>query len=309
MDLFMGKFIVRRFIQAVLVLLGVSFIVFALLYLSGDPVSVLLPPDATIDQINDLRQKLGFNDPFLVQYGRFLLHALTGDLGQSLFYNQPATSIVFDRLPATIQLAVAAFIVSLLIAFPIGVLSAAKRNSIFDRVGMVFALIGQSVPVFWLGILMILIFAVNLHWLPTSGYGEFKNIIMPAIALGLFTTARTTRLVRSTMIEVLNQEYIRTAQAKGLRQLTMLRRHALKNALIPIVTVLGLDFATLLGGAVITETIFAWPGIGQLAIDSIGRHDYPVVQGVVLIVAFGYVLINFLVDLLYAYLNPRIRFS
>lgn len=305
----MGKFIVRRFIQAVLVLLGVSFIVFALLYLSGDPVSVLLPPDATIDQINDLRQKLGFNDPFLVQYGRFLLHALTGDLGQSLFYNQPATSIVFDRLPATIQLAVAAFIVSLLIAFPIGVLSAAKRNSIFDRVGMVFALIGQSVPVFWLGILMILIFAVNLHWLPTSGYGEFKNIIMPAIALGLFTTARTTRLVRSTMIEVLNQEYIRTAQAKGLRQLTMLRRHALKNALIPIVTVLGLDFATLLGGAVITETIFAWPGIGQLAIDSIGRHDYPVVQGVVLIVAFGYVLINFLVDLLYAYLNPRIRFS
>ena len=305
----MGKFIVRRFIQAILVLLGVSFIVFALLYLNGDPVSVLLPPDATLDQINDLRQKLGFNDPFLVQYGRFLLHALTGDLGQSLFYNQPATSIVFDRLPATIQLAVAAFVVSLLIAFPIGVLSAAKRNSVFDRVGMLFALIGQSVPVFWLGILMILVFAVNLHWLPTSGYGEFKNIIMPAIALGLFTTARTTRLVRSTMIEVLNQEYIRTARAKGLQQLTMLRRHALKNALIPIVTVLGLDFATLLGGAVITETIFAWPGIGQLAIDSIGRHDYPVVQGVVLIVAFGYVLINFLVDLLYAYLNPRIRFS
>ncbi len=305
----MGKFIVRRLIQAVLVLLGVSFIVFGLLFLRGDPVSILLPQDATIEQIEALRVKLGFNDPFIVQYGRFLGNALTGDLGKSLFYNQPATTIVFERLPATVQLAVAAFIISILIAFPVGIISAAKRNSIFDRVGMLLALIGQSIPVFWLGILMILVFAVNLQWLPTSGYGEFKNIIMPAVALGLFTTARTTRLVRSTMIEILGQEYIRTARAKGLTQLTLLRRHALKNALIPIVTVLGLDFATLLGGAVITETIFAWPGIGQLAIESIGRRDYPVVQGVVLIVAFGYVLINLLVDLLYAYLNPRIHYS
>ncbi len=305
----MGKFVVRRLIQAVLVLIGVSFAVFCLLFLRGDPVTVLLPPEATQQQITDLRQRLGFNDPFVVQYGRFLGNAVTGNLGQSLFYNQPATTIVFERLPATIQLAVAAFLVSLLIAFPIGILSASKRNSIFDRLGIVLALVGQSVPVFWLGILMIMVFAVNLNWLPTSGYGEFKHIVMPAIALGLFTTARTTRLVRSTMIEVLGQEYMRTARAKGLQQSTLLRRHALKNALIPIVTVLGLDFATLLGGAVITESIFAWPGIGQLAVESIGRLDYPVVQAIVLVVAFGYVMINVLVDLLYAYLNPRIRFG
>ncbi len=303
----MAKFIIRRLIQAIFVLIGVSFVVFILLFLKGDPVSAMLPQDATKEQIDKLRQDFGFNDPLPIQYIRFLSKAVTGDLGNSLFENRPATNVVVERLPATIQLAVAAFVVSLLIAFPIGIISAAKRNSIFDRIGMLFALIGQSVPVFWLGILMILVFAVNLQWFPTSGYGEFNNIIMPAVALGLFTTARTTRLVRSTMIEILGQEYIRTARAKGLRQLTLLRRHALKNALIPIVTVLGLDFATLLGGAVITETIFAWPGIGQLAIQSIGRRDYPVVQGVVLIVAFGYVLINLLVDLLYLYLNPRVR--
>lgn len=305
----MGKFVIRRLIQAVLVLLGVSFTVFCLLFLRGDPVSVLLPQEATAQQISDLRQQLGLNDPFIVQYGRFVGNAATGNLGRSLFYNQPATTIVLERLPATLQLAVAAFIISILIAFPVGIVSAAYRNSVFDYVGRILALVGQSVPVFWLGILMILVFAVNLQWLPTSGYGEFNNIIMPAVALGLFTTARTTRLVRSTMIEVLGQEYIRTARAKGLRQFTMLRRHALKNALIPIVTVLGLDFATLLGGAVITETIFSWPGIGQLAIESIGRLDYPVVQAVVLVVASGYVLINFIVDVLYAYLNPRIRFN
>ncbi len=305
----MGKFIVRRLIQAIFVMLGVSFVVYFLLFLKGDPVSAMLPQEATKEQIEKLRKDLGFNDPIPVQYVRFLGKAATGDLGVSLFENRPATDVVLERVPATAQLAIAAFIVSLLIAFPIGIISAAKRNSIFDRIGMLFALIGQSIPVFWLGILMILVFSVNLGWLPTSGYGEFNNIIMPAVALGLFTTARTTRLVRSTMIEVLSQEYIRTARAKGLRQLTLLRRHALKNALIPIVTVLGLDFATLLGGAVITETIFAWPGIGQLAIQSISRRDYPVVQGVVLLVAFGYVLINIMVDLLYAYLNPRIRYN
>ncbi len=290
-------------------MLGVSFVVFFLLFLKGDPASALLAQDATKEQVDQLRRDLGFNDPIPVQYGRFVSKAITGDLGTSLFEGRPTTEVVLERLPATLQLAVAAFLVSLLIAFPIGILSAARRNSFIDYFGRILALIGQSVPVFWLGILMILVFAVNLNWLPTSGYGEWKHLVMPAIALGLFTTARTTRLVRSTMLEVLSQEYIRTARAKGLTQLTLLRRHALKNALIPIVTVLGLDFATLLGGAVITETIFAWPGIGQLAIQSISRKDYPVVQGVVLIIAFGYVMINLLVDLLYAYLNPRIRYD
>ncbi len=290
-------------------MLGVSFVVFILLFLKGDPVTTLLPQDATQEQVDQLRRDLGFNDPLPVQYLRFLSKAVRGDLGDSLFESRPATNVVLERVPATLQLAVAAFVLSLLIAFPIGILSAARRNSFIDYLGRILTYVGQSVPVFWLGLLMILVFAVNLHWLPTSGYGEFKNIIMPAIALGLFTTARTTRLVRSTMLEVLNQEYIRTARAKGLKQLAILQRHALKNALIPIVTVLGLDFATLLGGAVITESIFAWPGIGQLAIKSIGRRDYPVVQGVVLLVAFGYVLINLVVDLLYAYLNPRIRYS
>ncbi len=304
----MIRFIIRRLIQSVFVLLGVSFVVFGLLFLNGDPASLLLSQDATKEDIAKLRNDLGFNDPFIVQYGRFVIKAVGGDLGRSLFENRPAADMVMERLPNTIQLALAAFAISLLIAFPVGILSAAKRGSIFDRIGMVFALLGQSIPIFWLGIIMIMVFAVNLGWLPTSGYGV-KEIIMPAIALGLFSTARTTRLVRSTMLEVLNQEYIRTARSKGLRTLSIIRKHALKNALIPIVTVLGLDFATLLGGAVITETIFSWPGIGSLAIDSIGRKDYPVVQSVVLIVSLGYILINLLVDILYAYLNPRIRYS
>jgi ABC-type dipeptide/oligopeptide/nickel transport system permease component len=304
----MLRYIIRRLIQGVFVMVGVSFVVFGLLFLNGDPVSLMLPQDASKAEIEKFRQDLGFNDPFLVQYVRFIGKAVTGDLGRSLFENRPTVTLVMERLPATIQLATAAMTIAILIAFPVGIISAVKRGSIFDRIGMLLALLGQSIPVFWLGLLMILLFAVNLGWLPTSGYG-WREIIMPAIALGLFSTARTTRLVRSTMLEVLSQEYIRTARSKGLWQMIIVRRHALKNALIPIITVLGLDFATLLGGAVITETIFAWPGIGQLAIDSIGRKDYPVVQAIVLIVALSYVLINLAVDIIYAYLNPRIRFS
>lgn len=304
----MLRYIIRRLIQGVFVMVGVSFVVFGLLFLNGDPVSLMLPQDASKAEIEKFRQDLGFNDPFLVQYARFMGKAVTGDLGRSLFENRPTVNLVLERLPATIQLATAAMTIAILIAFPVGIISAVKRGSIFDRIGMLLALLGQSIPVFWLGLLMILLFAVNLGWLPTSGYG-WREIIMPAIALGLFSTARTTRLVRSTMLEVLSQEYIRTARSKGLWQMIIVRRHALKNALIPIITVLGLDFATLLGGAVITETIFAWPGIGQLAIDSIGRKDYPVVQAIVLIVALSYVLINLAVDIIYAYLNPRIRYS
>ncbi len=303
----MTVYLLRRLAQAVLVLLGVSFVVFFILYLTGDPALVLLPPDATAEDIRNFRQAMGFNDPFIVQYGRFLGGALRGNFGQSVRHGEPAFPLVLERLPATFQLSGAALLVALLLAIPAGVVSAVRRNSAVDYVATVVALLGQSMPTFWLGIMLILIFSVQFNVLPSSGRGGLEHLVLPAVTLGLFTTARITRLTRSGMLEVLNQDYIRTAQAKGVSVRPIVWKHAFKNAAIPIVTIVGIELGTLLGGSVITETIFAWPGVGRLSVQAIYNRDYPVVQAAVFLLASTFVLVNLVVDLLYTYLDPRIR--
>jgi peptide/nickel transport system permease protein len=296
-------------LQALLVLLGVSFVVFFILHLTGDPAVILLPPDASAEDLRRFREAMGFNDPFLVQYGRFLAGALRGDFGQSVRHGEPAFGLVLERLPATFELSGAALVVALCLAIPAGIVSAVRRNTMVDYVSTVTALLGQSMPTFWLGIMLILVFSVHLNLLPSSGRGGFLHLIMPALTLGLFTTARIMRLTRSGMLEVLNQDYIRTARAKGVSNSPIVWKHALKNAAIPIVTIVGIELGTLLGGAVITETIFAWPGVGRLSVQAIYNRDYPVVQAAVFLLASTFVLVNLAVDVIYTYLDPRIRLS
>jgi peptide/nickel transport system permease protein len=303
----MKIFLARRLAQSLLVLLGVSFIVFFILYLTGDPALVLLPPDSSEEDVQKFRQAMGFNDPFLVQYGRFLVGALHGDFGQSVRHGEPAFGLVVERMPATFQLSGAALLVALTLAIPAGIISAVRRNTILDYISTVVALLGQSMPTFWLGIMLILVFSVQLNLLPSSGRGTFEHLILPAITLGLFTTARNTRLTRSGMLEVLSQDYIRTARAKGVSDPPVVWKHALKNAAIPIVTIVGIELGTLLGGSVITETIFAWPGVGRLSVQAIYNRDYPVVQAAVFLLSSTFVLVNLFVDIVYTYLDPRIR--
>jgi ABC-type dipeptide/oligopeptide/nickel transport system permease component len=303
----MKVYLVRRFLQSLFVLLGVSFVVFGILYLTGDPALVLMPPDATIEDIAKFREQMGFNDPFLVQYGRFLSGALRGDFGQSVRHGEPAFALVMERMPATLELSGAALVVALSLAIPAGIISAVRRNSLLDYVSTVVALLGQSMPTFWLGIMLILLFSVQLNVLPSSGRGGWQHMLLPAVTLGLFTTARITRLTRSGMLEVLNQDYIRTARAKGVANPPVVWKHALKNAAIPIVTIVGIELGTLLGGSVITETIFAWPGVGRLSVQAIYNRDYPVVQAAVFMLSATFVLVNLVVDVLYTYLDPRIR--
>ena len=303
----MKVYLLRRFLQSVLVLLGVSFVVFAILFLTGDPALVLLPPDATIEDVAKFRQQMGFTDPFFVQYGRFLAGALRGDFGQSIRHGEPAFDLVMERMPATFELAGAALVLALCLGIPAGIISAVRRNTVLDYVSTVVALLGQSMPTFWLGIMLILLFSVQFNAFPSSGRGGLDHIVLPAVTLGLFTTARITRLTRSGMLEVLNQDYIRTARAKGVANPPVVWKHALKNAAIPIVTIVGIELGTLLGGSVITETIFAWPGVGRLSVQAINNRDYPVVQAAVFTLAATFVLVNLLVDVVYTYLDPRIR--
>jgi ABC-type dipeptide/oligopeptide/nickel transport system permease component len=305
----MRYFILRRFLQAIAVIFGVTLVTFMLMHLTGDPVGLMLPDDASPEEHERIRQLLGLDDPLPVQFARFLGGAIRGDFGQSIRQGEPALQLVLERLPATIELTLAAMLIAMLVAFPAGIIAASRRGGVVDQVAMLFALVGQSVPNFWLGIMLILFFSVSLEWLPPFGRGGLENLILPAFTLAMYSMARTARLIRSGMIEVLSQDYVRTARAKGLAETLVLRRHALKNALIPAVTVLGLDLAHLLGGAVITEVIFAWPGVGRLAVNAIYARDYPVVQAAVFVVAVGYTAINFFVDILYAYLNPKVRFK
>ena len=303
----MRTFLVRRLLQSLVVLLGVSFVVFAILYLTGDPVLVLLPPDASPEDVRRFREIMGFNDPFFVQYGRFLKGALQGDFGVSVRHGEPAFGLVLERMPATFELAGSALLLALGLAIPAGIVSAVRRNSVLDYVSTVVALFGQSLPTFWLGIMLILVFSVQFNLLPSSGRGTLEHLVLPAVTLGLFTTARITRLTRSGMLEVLNQDYIRTARAKGVSDPPVVWKHALKNAAIPIVTIVGIELGTLLGGSVITETIFAWPGVGRLSVQAIANRDYPVVQAAVFLLATTFVVVNLIVDLIYTYLDPRIR--
>jgi peptide/nickel transport system permease protein len=299
--------VIQRLLLAVLVVFGVSIVTFFLTFLSGDPAVLMLPPDASSEQIVRFRHDWGFDDPIIVQYGRFLWRALQGDMGTSLRHGTPALPLIADRLPATFQLTLTAMAMAICAAIPLGVISATRRGSFIDLATMTVALIGQAIPSFWLAIMGILFFSVSLGWLPTSGRGTLLHIVMPASVLAIGLTALLTRLTRSTMLEVLSEDYVRTARAKGLRAWAVLSRHALRNALIPLVTVIGLQFGYILGGAVVIETVFTWPGVGLFTIQAITNRDYPVVQAAVLILSTAVVLINLLVDLLYGLLDPRIR--
>lgn len=305
----MQRFIIIRCLYALVVLFIVSIIVFSLARLSGNPVDVFLPADAGPAQERALERTLGLDQPLPIQYLKFVGNALRGDFGQSINWaDQTAIGLVAQRFPATLQLAAIAMGISLLIAVPVGVLSAVKKDTIFDYIGKLIALAGQSLPPFWLGIVLIFIFAVQLDLFPTSGRGGGKNLILPAITLGWFQVAAMMRLVRSAMLEVLDSEYIKLARIKGLLEWKVVWKHALKNAAIPPLTFFGIVAGQLMTGAVITESVFTWPGTGLLAIQAINARDYPVVQAVVITFAGIYILANLIVDILYAYLDPRIRY-
>ncbi|RDD71491.1 ABC transporter permease [Paracoccus versutus] len=301
------RFLLSRALQGLVVMLGVSALVFFALFLTGDPAALMMSPDASQAEIEAFRRAMGFDDPIWLQYLRFLGNLLQGDLGLSLRYQRPATDLLWERLPATALLALSALIWSSAIGMVLGIVSAVRKNSGLDFVIRVIALLGQAVPVFWLALLMILLFSLRLRWLPSSGMGGWQHLVMPSIALGAYYVSAMTRLVRASLIEVLGQNYIRTARAKGLGQWRIVVRHGLRNAMIPVITVQGMYFAALLGGALVTEIVFAWPGIGRLAVEAIQNRDFPVVQAVVLFTAAVFVIANFLVDIAYTWLNPRIR--
>lgn len=304
----MLDYVRRRLLFSVLTMFGVSVGVFMMIHLvPGDPVLVMLSEFASPADQEALREELGLNKPLHIQYWRYLTHALRGDLGRSVRSNRTVVSEIAWRFPNTVRLALAALILAVLVGGTLGVISAVRRNTIFDHSAMVTVLIGLSMPSFWLGLMLMIVVAVRLELLPVAGYEGWQYLILPAVTLAAAPAAVLARLTRSSMLEVLNQDYVRTARAKGLHERRIVLKHALKNGLIPVMTVLGLQFGYLLGGAVITESVFAWPGIGRLVVDAILARDFPVVQGTVLTLALGFVLVNLAVDVLYAYLDPRIR--
>jgi peptide/nickel transport system permease protein len=336
----MGRYILRRLLNLVPVLLGITLLVFLFLHLiPGDPAVVMLGDRATPDQVAALRERMGLNEPLPLQYLSFLGNLLQLDLGRSIFTRVPIMEEIRIRWPATFELSVAAMLIALLLGIPAGVIAAVRKNSLWDNLTMSGSLIGVSMPVYWLGLLLVYLFAVNLQWLPPSGrisvdvglsfqpitgfylldsliQGDFRafrdvlaHLVLPAFTLSTIPLAILARITRSAMLEVLSQDYIRTARAKGLLEFWVIFKHALKNAMLPVVTIVGLEFGTLLGGAILTETIFAWPGIGKWIYEGILSRDYPVVQGGVIFVATAFVLINLLVDISYALLDPRIQYK
>lgn len=305
----MQRFFARRFLRMIVVLFGISTVVFAVLRLSGDPVTLMLPPDATVQEINAFRRALGLDQPMWMQYVRFLEMASRGDFGESLRHRMPAVALLRLHLPATLELAAASFALAVAVAVPAGVLAAVRRNTPFDHAAMSLALLGQSAPTFWIGIMLILVFAIALKWLPIGGRGTPAHFILPSVTLALYAMASIARLTRSAMLEVLSQPFVTTARSKGLEERVVVWRHAFKNAAIPVVTMMGIQLGLLLGGAVVTETVFAWPGIGRLAVAAIYTRDYAVVQAVVFMGAVFFLIVNFLVDILYGALDPRIRYE
>lgn len=303
----MRTYLLRQFGQLVIVVLGISIITFSLLYLTGDPVVMLLPYDAGKEEMERFRVAMGFDKPLYVQYWRFLTGAIQGDFGRSLYMERSAFLLVWERMPATLLLTVAGMIVAIGVAIPLGIVSAMKRHSVMDNLCTMLAISGQAMPIFWLGIMLIIAFSVNLRWLPASGYGTWKHLVLPAITLGMFQAPITMRLVRSGMLEVLNQDYVRTARAKGLAERHVLIKHAFKNAAIPVITIVGLQFGQLLGGAIVTETVFAWPGVATKTVDAIRNQDFPVVQAGVFLLAIIIVSVNLLVDIIVGTIDPRIR--
>ncbi|MBM7856068.1 peptide/nickel transport system permease protein [Desulfohalotomaculum tongense] len=334
----MLRYMLKRILMLVPVLLGVSLFVFLVLHLfTTDPAMMMLGQHGTNEQAEALRESLGLNDPIYVQFGRFVWDLLHGDFGRSLMTRAPVLEEILARFPATVELALAAIFIATVVGVTVGVISAVKQYSIFDYLSMIGALLGVSMPIFWLGLMMIIIFSLTLHWLPVNGRidigmepvhitglyvldsiltqdweslkSALKHLVMPATALASYSMAIIARMTRSTMLEIIRQDYIRTARAKGLKETVVTYKHALRNALIPVITVIGLQMGVLMGGAVLTETVFSWPGIGGRLVDAIMASDYPMVQGTVIFTATVFVVVNLVVDLLYAWLDPRIKYS
>ena len=305
----MKSYILYRLFQVLIVIWGISLITFSLLHLFRDPVLILLPPEATKEDVAMLRKEMGLDQPIIVQYFKFLSGMARGDFGKSFVAQRPALGLVLERMPMTLWLAASGLLLAIIISIPLGVLAAVRRNRIHDHSASVLAVLGQAMPLFWLDIMLIIIFAVKLRLLPASGAGSFRHIILPATGIAVSVLPILMRLTRSRMIEILSQDYIRTARAKGLGEKAVLFRHALRNALIPVVTILGFQFGMLLGGAVITETIFAWPGVASLVVESIFNSDFPVVQAAVAVFAILIVVANLLTDIAVAWLDPKVRFG
>lgn len=306
----MRSYIIRRLLLTLPVLLGVSTLVFLFIHLiPGDPVQVMLGESARTADVEKLRIGLGLNKPLPEQYWLFMKGLATGQLGNSIHTGQPVLATILNRFPATLELAASSMCVALLLSIPLGVISASKQYSVLDNGSMFFALLGISMPNFWLGPLLILLFSVHLGWLPVSGRGGWQHLILPAITLGTALAAILTRMTRSSMLEILHDDYITTARSKGMRESIVIFKHALRNALIPVITIIGFQVGALLSGALITETVFAWPGLGRLTIKAIQTRDYPLVQGCVLVISLSYVFVNLITDLTYAWVDPRIRFE
>lgn len=305
----MGRYAAKRLLQAIFVTLAVLVFTFVILRAIGDPARLLVSPEGSRENLAQIRRVLGLDVPLHVQFVRFMAGIARGDFGTSFTFGRPALGLVLERIPATLLLTFAALALAVPTGMFLGIISAVKRNTIYDNVATTLAVLGRAVPNFWLSIMLIVLFGATLKWLPPSGYGTVAHIVMPAAALGANLAAMVARLTRSSLLEVMRHDYVRTARAKGLSEPTVLNRHALRNALIPITTVVGLQAGHLLGGAIITETIFAWPGVGRLLTQSIYTYDYPVVQTSVFLIAVTFVFLNLAIDLLYALIDPRIRYD
>ena len=305
----MQRYLARRIILALVTLLAVSLIIFIMSRAAGDPRHVYLDDYSTQEDWDRLTETLGLDQPYYQQYGIFLKDALRGKFGKSIKEGRPSMEIIIERLPATFQLGLAAFIFSVVVGVPLGILSAVKRGSMLDSVGKVVALVGQSAPVFWLGLMLMFFFAVRLGWLPPYGRQEASSIVLPAISLGWFYAAANLRLLRSAMLNVLDSEYVKLARAKGVSSQVVIWKHSLRNALIPVLTFAGVTLGSLVTGSLVVETVFAWPGLGQLAIQALAGNDYPLLQAVVIIFTLMYVTAALLVDVMYAYIDPRIRYA
>src|SRR5215470_967122 len=303
----MREYLVGKLVHTAIVVVCVLTLVFVVLHLTGDPVMMMLPPNASRDEIQALTAALGLDQPLYVQYARFLGRLARGDLGISLQHQQPAMPLVLERLPASLLLAVSALVIAVVVAVPLGLLAAARRGTALDHLAVGLAALGQSAPIFWTGLMLMLVLAVTLKLLPTTGYGTWQQLVMPALTLAAYPMAAIARLVRSGMLEVLEADYVRTARAKGLQERRVILKHAFKNAAMPVVTVIGLQFGLLLGGAIVCEMIFAWPGVGRLLIFAINNRDFPLVEAAVLVIALVFVGANLLVDLCYGWLDPRVN--
>ena len=305
----MVKYIIRRLIAMIPVVIGITFLVFMIMQLApGDPVRMILGDSAEPEAIEAMREEMGLNDPVLVQYGRYMVNLLHGDMGTSYTNQRPVAHEVFSRVPATFELALVSAVVSILIAIPLGVVAAVKQNTLFDNLSMVLSLVGISMPAFWLALMLMLVFSLRLGWFPVQGNSDgWRSFVLPSIAIGFMNMAAIARATRSSMLETIRQDYIRTARSKGISEGEVIMHHAFGNALIPTITVVGVQLGGLLGGAVLTETVFAWPGLGRLMVQAVNGRDVPVVMGCIVILSIGFSIVNLIVDLAYGFIDPRVR--